>query len=158
MRGDRWHDAVSVWSMGRFRGGLRQHLWMDATIGHLLYKTPVQRQCTEAYWRSCEQTGIPATINHSSNQQCKKCSDRAELCGLCLVIFFAYSQAPRDSICAYVSKCRALAGLCKFQCSKRRCSLDEYVLGKEVVRGLSELSMKVEVLRCLPRLKSVWMA
>nr|XP_027227344.1 uncharacterized protein LOC113819308 [Penaeus vannamei] len=50
--------------------------------------------------------------------------------------FFTYSQAPSDTICAYVSKCRAMAGECKFQCPKCRCSLDEYMLGKKVVMGL----------------------
>jgi len=69
--------------------------------------------------------------------------------------FFTYSQAPSDTICAYVSKCRAMAGECKFQCPKCRCSLDEYMLGKKVVMGLSDRSMKAEVLRCIPRLESV---
>nr|XP_027227343.1 uncharacterized protein LOC113819307 [Penaeus vannamei] len=50
--------------------------------------------------------------------------------------FFTYLQAPSDTICAYVSKCRAMAGECKFQCPKCRCSLDEYMLGKKVVMGL----------------------
>ncbi|XP_069972233.1 uncharacterized protein [Penaeus vannamei] len=69
--------------------------------------------------------------------------------------FFTYSQAPSDTICAYVSKCRAMAGECKFQCPKCRCSLDEYMLGKKVIMGLSDRSMKAEVLRCIPRLESV---
>ena len=69
--------------------------------------------------------------------------------------FFRYSQAPGDSVDAYVSKSRALAAECSFQCPGCYGSLTEYVLSRKVVMGLSNRSMKAEVLRCFSRLKSV---
>ena len=69
--------------------------------------------------------------------------------------FFRYSQAPGDSVDAYVARCRALAAECSFQCPECYKSLTEYVLSRKVVMGLGNRSMKAEVLRCFSRLKSV---
>ena len=69
--------------------------------------------------------------------------------------FFAYPQAPGDSVDAYVSKCRTMAAECNFQCPECDKSLTEYVLSRKVVMGLSDRRMKAEVLRCFPRLRSV---
>lgn len=69
--------------------------------------------------------------------------------------FFSYSQVPRDSVDAYVSKCRAMAAECSFRCPKCSESLTEYMLSRKVVMGLSDRRMKTEVLRCFSRLISV---
>ncbi len=68
--------------------------------------------------------------------------------------FFSLVQAPSDSVCAYISQCRAKANECGFRCPECQCPLDEYMLSKKIVMGLRDRSMKAEVLRGLPRLES----
>ena len=68
--------------------------------------------------------------------------------------FFSLVQAPSDSVCAYISHCRAKASECGFRCPECRCSLEEYMLSKKIVMGLRDRGMKAEVLRGLPRLQS----
>ena len=68
---------------------------------------------------------------------------------------FAYSQEPGDSVDAYVARCRALAAECNFRCPECNSSLTEYMLSRKVVMGLSDRSMKAEVLWYFPRLSSV---
>ncbi|MPC47948.1 hypothetical protein E2C01_041709 [Portunus trituberculatus] len=68
---------------------------------------------------------------------------------------FSYFQEPGDSVDAYASRCRALAAECDFRCPDCDNSLTEYVFSRKVIMGLSNVSMKAEVLRCFPRLVSV---
>ncbi|KAG0715195.1 hypothetical protein GWK47_012494 [Chionoecetes opilio] len=67
--------------------------------------------------------------------------------------FFSLAQASSNSVCAYISQCRAKANECAFRCPECQCSLEEYMLSKKIVMGLRDRSMKAGVLHCLPRLE-----
>ncbi|KAG0717192.1 hypothetical protein GWK47_054950 [Chionoecetes opilio] len=68
--------------------------------------------------------------------------------------FFSLAQASSDSVCAYISRCRAKANECGFRCPECQCSLEEYMLSKKIVMGLRDRSMKAGVLRCFPCFES----
>ncbi|KAG0719885.1 hypothetical protein GWK47_049590 [Chionoecetes opilio] len=71
-----------------------------------------------------------------------------------LAEFFSLAQASSDSVCAYISQCRAKANECGFRCPECQCPLEEYMLSKKIVMGLRDRNMKAGVLRCFPRLES----
>ncbi|KAG0720921.1 hypothetical protein GWK47_047473 [Chionoecetes opilio] len=68
--------------------------------------------------------------------------------------FFSLAQASSNSVCAYISQCRAKANECSFRCPECQCHLEEYMLSKKIVMGLRDRNMKAGVLRCFPRLES----